>query len=164
MREFRTYGSVRGAHGNGRPYRDQSLLVSEAKPGGGARFSPEVGTATRPPGGTEITTNDPGPEDYPSQGWAARTGQTARQCQPSLQNDGVQPGQLLPFQGAVRQRWRAGIAGDQPPQANPKEPHTDRDRTGGGRSGDRSAGLGPGARVGGTEAAGSVDLAGRGGD
>jgi len=30
MREFRTYGSVRGAHGNGRPYRDQWLLVSEA--------------------------------------------------------------------------------------------------------------------------------------
>ena len=23
MREFRTYGSVRGAHGNGRPYRDR---------------------------------------------------------------------------------------------------------------------------------------------
>ena len=22
MREFRTYGSVRGAHGNGRPYRN----------------------------------------------------------------------------------------------------------------------------------------------
>ena len=29
MREFRTYGSVRGALGNGRPYRDQTLLVSE---------------------------------------------------------------------------------------------------------------------------------------
>jgi hypothetical protein len=27
MREFRTYGSVRGAHGNGRPYRDQAALV-----------------------------------------------------------------------------------------------------------------------------------------
>jgi hypothetical protein len=27
MRQFRTYGSVRGALGNGRPYRDQSLLV-----------------------------------------------------------------------------------------------------------------------------------------
>jgi hypothetical protein len=34
MREFRTYGSVRGAHGNGRPYRDHSLLVSEAEPEG----------------------------------------------------------------------------------------------------------------------------------
>jgi len=48
--------------------------------GGGARFSPGVGTATRPPCGTEITTYDPGPEDNPSEGWAARTGQTARQC------------------------------------------------------------------------------------
>ena len=27
MREFRTYGSVRGALSNGRSYRDQSLLV-----------------------------------------------------------------------------------------------------------------------------------------
>ena len=34
MREFRTYGSVRGAPGNARPYRDHSLLVSEAKPRG----------------------------------------------------------------------------------------------------------------------------------
>src|SRR5262249_46652811 len=38
--------------------------------GGGARFSPGVGTATRPPSGTEITTYDPGPEDNPSEGWA----------------------------------------------------------------------------------------------
>src|SRR5580700_7168719 len=29
MRESRTYGSVRGAFGNGRPYRDRSVLVSE---------------------------------------------------------------------------------------------------------------------------------------
>src|SRR5215469_16155902 len=36
MREFRTYGSVRGAFGNGRPYRDHSLLVSAAQPEGGA--------------------------------------------------------------------------------------------------------------------------------
>ena len=35
MREFRTYGSVRGAHGNGRPYRNHSLLVSETEPEGG---------------------------------------------------------------------------------------------------------------------------------
>jgi hypothetical protein len=34
MREFRTYGSVRGALGNGRSYRDQMLLVSEARAGG----------------------------------------------------------------------------------------------------------------------------------
>jgi hypothetical protein len=40
MREFRTYGSVRGAHGNGRPYRDQSLLVSEGswRAGRGSRL------------------------------------------------------------------------------------------------------------------------------
>src|SRR5215468_5618324 len=36
MREFRTYGSERGAFGNGRPYRDHSLLVSAAQPEGGA--------------------------------------------------------------------------------------------------------------------------------
>src|SRR5262249_48838199 len=29
----------------------------------------------------------------------------------------------LPLQGAVRQRWRAGAAGDQPAQAGVKEPH-----------------------------------------
>src|SRR6185503_18809724 len=27
MREFRTYGSVRGAFGNGRPYRDQTVFA-----------------------------------------------------------------------------------------------------------------------------------------
>ena len=47
MRESRTYGSVRGASGNERPYRDHLLLVSEAKPEGGARFSPEQ--EPRPP-------------------------------------------------------------------------------------------------------------------
>ena len=30
------------------------------------------------------------------------------------------------FKELLRQRWRAGIAGDQPPQANPKEPDPDR--------------------------------------
>src|SRR5215813_2850164 len=45
--------------------------------GGGARFSPGVGTATCPPGGTEITTYDPGPEDNPSEGRAARTARGA---------------------------------------------------------------------------------------
>jgi hypothetical protein len=29
------------AHGNGRPYRDHSLLVFETEPDGGARFSPQ---------------------------------------------------------------------------------------------------------------------------
>ena len=31
MRESRTYGSVRGAFGNGRSYRDQILLVHEVE-------------------------------------------------------------------------------------------------------------------------------------
>src|ERR1700745_3799276 len=44
MREFRTYGSVRGASGNGRPYRDHSLLVSAAQPKGGTVLT-RAGTA-----------------------------------------------------------------------------------------------------------------------
>lgn len=32
MREFRTYGSVRGAVGNGRPYRDRRVVVFEERP------------------------------------------------------------------------------------------------------------------------------------
>jgi hypothetical protein len=49
--------------------------------------------------------------------------QKAWQRQPSPQDDGVQPRQLLPLQGIVRQRRRAGLAGDQPPEADPEEPH-----------------------------------------
>ena len=30
MRELRTYGSVRGAPGNGRPYRDRRTVAPEA--------------------------------------------------------------------------------------------------------------------------------------
>ena len=40
MREFRTYGSVRGAHGNGRPYRDHLVLSFRSEVGGEVRFSP----------------------------------------------------------------------------------------------------------------------------
>src|SRR5215469_4100904 len=58
--------------------------------------------------------------------------------------------------------WRAGAAGDQPAQADPQEPHADRDRAGGGGAGDRAAGLGPGAHLGGPQAPWLVDLAGRG--
>jgi hypothetical protein len=43
MREFRTYGSVRGAIGNGRPYRDQSLLVFEVWERAGRGSHPELG-------------------------------------------------------------------------------------------------------------------------
>src|SRR5215472_6266977 len=46
--------------------------------------------------------------------------------------------------------------------ADPQEPHADRDRAGGGGAGDRAAGLGPGAGVGGPQAPWRVDLAGRG--
>jgi hypothetical protein len=48
MREFRTYGSVRGAHGNGRPYRDQSLLVFRSEAGGRDAVLTRAGTAARP--------------------------------------------------------------------------------------------------------------------
>src|SRR5205814_2786408 len=78
----------------------QSLLVSEAEPEGGARFSPRAGTVTRPSAGRR-SRDDPRAKDYPSKGRAAGIGQAARQRQPSLQDDGVQPRQLLPFQGAV---------------------------------------------------------------
>src|SRR5262249_27319197 len=100
-------------------------------------------------------------EDYPSEGRVAGIGQATRQCQPSLQDDGVQPGQLLPVQRAVRQRWRVGVAGDQPQKPDPEEPHADRDRTGGGGAGDQAAGLGSGAHLGGTQAPRLVNLAGR---
>src|SRR5580700_5157756 len=43
MRESRMYGSVRGAFGNGRPYRDRSLLVSEASRRAGRGSHPELG-------------------------------------------------------------------------------------------------------------------------
>src|SRR5580704_10203720 len=43
MRESRTYGSVRGAFGNGRPYRDRSLLVSETSRRAGRGSHPELG-------------------------------------------------------------------------------------------------------------------------
>src|SRR6266699_3840755 len=68
---------------------------------------------------------------------------------------------FLSVQGAVRQRRRAGIAGDQPAQADPEEPHVTGDRRSGRCNGGRAAGLGPGARLGGAEAARVVDLARR---
>jgi hypothetical protein len=54
MREFRTYGSVRGAHGNGRPYRDQTLLVSEGSRRAGRGSHPSW-DRDPPFGGTEFT-------------------------------------------------------------------------------------------------------------
>src|SRR5262249_9655890 len=98
----------------------------------------------------------------PSEGRVVGIGPAARQCESSLQDDGVQPRQLLSLQGAVRQRRRTGTAGDQPAQAGAEEPHADRDRTGGDGGSDRSTGLGTGARVGEAQAAWPIDLAGRG--
>jgi hypothetical protein len=54
MREFRTYGSVRGALGNGRPYRNQALLVSKGAGGRGAVLT-RSWDRDPPFGGTEIT-------------------------------------------------------------------------------------------------------------
>ena len=56
MRECRTYGSVRGALGNERPYRDQALLVfSELALVGGVRFLPS-GWNLHPTAGAAETT------------------------------------------------------------------------------------------------------------
>src|SRR5438105_1632015 len=57
MREFRTYGSVRGANGNGRPYRNQTLLVSEGSRRAGRGSPPELGPrhALRRDGDHEMT-------------------------------------------------------------------------------------------------------------
>jgi transposase InsO family protein len=55
---------------------------------------------------------------------------------------------VLSLQEALRQRRRAGLAGDQPPQAGVEEPYGAGNRAGGGRLGNRAAGLGPGAGVG----------------
>ena len=55
-------------------------------------------------------------------------------CQPSLQDDGLQPRQLLSLQGALRHGRRDGIAGDQPQEAGAEEP-----RVSGGRRRDRCA-------------------------
>src|SRR5215472_4278671 len=46
------------------------VLVSEAEPGGGARFSPRAGTATRPPAGRR-SRYDARAKDHPSKGWPA---------------------------------------------------------------------------------------------
>ena len=54
MRECRKYGSVRGASGNGRPYRDRAVLVSEVEPAGGSRFS-EPRPALRRDGDHDMT-------------------------------------------------------------------------------------------------------------
>src|SRR5215471_14129482 len=96
------------------------VLIPQAnrKPRRGAEL---VGVAKRPAsaiGGH----HDHRAENYPCQGWTAGACQAARQCEPSLQDDGLQPRQFLPLQGTLRQRRRAGTSGDQPQEAGAEEP------------------------------------------
>src|SRR5262249_7074913 len=72
--------------------------------------------------------------------------QAARQCQPSLQDDGLQPRQLLPVQGALRARRRTGPAGNQSQEAGVEEPRAAGDRGCYRNAGDRAAGFRPGPR------------------
>src|SRR4029077_4452329 len=71
MREFRTYGSVRGAHGNGRPYRNRLREI------GG-----EDQAGSMLPAWRELRTpDDASTEGDPGQGRPAGIGQAARQCE-----------------------------------------------------------------------------------
>src|SRR6516162_9334482 len=88
-----------------------------------------------------------------AKGWPAGACQTARQCQPSLQDDGLQPRQLLPVEGAVRPRRRIGVAGNQPQEAGVEEPRAAGDRRRHRNAGDRAAGLRSGPRGQRTQAA-----------
>ena len=45
--------------------------------------------------------DDRGPEDHSSEGGPAGAGQAAGQCEPLLQDDGLQPRQLLSLQVAL---------------------------------------------------------------
>src|SRR5438094_906760 len=97
---------------------------SQAEAGRGA-----VGVAKRPAsaiGGH----HDDRTEDHPRQSRAPGACQAARQRQPSLQDDGLQPRQLLSLQGALRQRRGVGVAGDLAAQAGAQEPDRRRDRGG----------------------------------
>src|SRR5207302_447867 len=57
IREIRKYGSVRGAHGNGRPYRNQTSLVSEGSRRAGRGSHRDLGPrpALRRDGDHEMT-------------------------------------------------------------------------------------------------------------
>src|SRR5262249_7595870 len=69
--------------GPGSPFRRGSR-------GAGRGSHPRVGTATRPPApGTETTTMTQEQKIIRAKGRFARAGQAARQCQPSLQDDGL---------------------------------------------------------------------------
>src|SRR5207237_4174170 len=138
----------------------RSWLVSEASRRAGRGSHPELGPrpALRRDGDHEMTQ-----EQKISRAkvglleWAKQLGNVSQACKMM----GYSRDQLLPLQGAVRQRRRAGAAGDQPQEADPEEPHPAGDRTGGGRDGGRAAGLGPGSDLGSAKAARLVDLTGR---
>src|SRR4029453_18983132 len=129
------------------------MILSDRMWQGGLGVPPRLG---RRPG------DDDGAEDHQDKGGRAGAGQGAEQREPSLPDHGLQPGQLLPVQGAVRGGWRRGATGAESAQADPEEP-----RGGGGGGGYRGAGagaadVGPGA--GGERAgqAGAGGLAGGG--
>src|SRR6266849_5189086 len=72
------------------------------------------------------------------------------------------PRQLLPLQGTLRQGRRGGAARNLAAQAGLEEPGDAGDRGGGGRAGDRRAGVGSGARGQRAEKTRLEHLAGRG--
>ena len=103
-----------------------------------------------------------GTEGNSGEGGSAGTGQATRQRLAGLPDDGLQPRQLLPLQGTLRQGRRGGVAGDLAAQAGVEEPGDAGDRAGGGGVGDRRAGLGPAADGQRTEEARAFDLGRRG--
>src|SRR6266851_5580053 len=84
-------------------------------------------------------------ESNSGEGGSAGAGQAARQCVAGLSGDGLQPRQLLSFQGTLRQGRRGGAAGDLAAPAGAQESSGARDRAGGGGNSDRRAGLGAAA-------------------
>src|SRR5580704_17805576 len=86
-----------------------------------------------------------GAESNSGKGGSAGTGQAAGQCVTGLPGDGLQPRQLLPLQGTLRQGWRGGAGGDLAAQAGAQESSGAGNRGGRGDR-NRRAGLGSGAR------------------
>src|ERR1700730_16615219 len=80
------------------------------------------------------------------EGGRAGAGKAARQRVGGVPGDGLQPRQLLPLQGTLRQGRRGGAARTRAAKAGLEEPGDAGDRGGGGRVGDRRAGVGSGAR------------------
>src|SRR4030042_3912784 len=76
--------------------------------------------------------HDEGTEDHQDEGGAAGARQAAGQRVAGVPGDGVQPRQLLPVSGAVREGGRDGAGGDQPEEAGDQEPGGGGGRGGGG--------------------------------